>query len=309
MRFIAFAVGILFLSMGWAVAATYIVDQGGAGDYETIQAAVAVAADGDSILVRAGLYEENVIFPPPAAAVHLIGEDPSSTIIDAGGVGKCILIEDWTMGEGVIEGFTLRNSGTGYTGSYLNCGIVIYTAGIGSWTVRGNIFRSHPNASLLTFDATLVDRNVFVDGGSWAAVFVSQSAWPTITNNDFLSCPRAIQAHPDAYTLTALRNVIYECAIGFKIGTGVGCVLGCNDLWEVGQPYVGCDPGEGDFAADPLFCGVWQDDFTLHANSPCVPGNHPQGEDCGLVGAFSVGCASTPVQSLSWGALKALYRD
>lgn len=69
----------------------------------------------------------------------------------------------------------------------------------------------------------------------------------------------------------------------------------CSDLYGndggdwIGSlgDYLGND---GNFAADPLFCGVATGDFTLREGSPCLPGHHPDGADCGLVGALSSGC-------------------
>lgn len=71
---------------------------------------------------------------------------------------------------------------------------------------------------------------------------------------------------------------------------------------------------EGNFSLDPLFCDPDNDDFTLAADSPCAPGNHPDGVDCGLIGAFDVGCGSTAgspdlaVKAVTWGQVKGMFR-
>ena len=39
----------------------------------------------------------------------------------------------------------------------------------------------------------------------------------------------------------------------------------------------------GNFRGDPIFCA--DDHYSIHILSPCAPGNHPLGEDCGLIGA------------------------
>jgi hypothetical protein len=89
---------------------------------------------------------------------------------------------------------------------------------------------------------------------------------------------------------------------------------------------------EGNFCADPLFCGPLDGStpvldagvsaFCLHADSPCLPGNHPAGYNCGLIGAHRMGCgrftpprrftsASTErtaaVEPTTWGRIKAGY--
>ncbi len=53
---------------------------------------------------------------------------------------------------------------------------------------------------------------------------------------------------------------------------------------------------DGNFSADPLFCDLDESDYTLDANSPCLSGNHPDGTDCGLIGALGKGCGTTAVE-------------
>lgn len=52
----------------------------------------------------------------------------------------------------------------------------------------------------------------------------------------------------------------------------------------------------GNFSADPLFCvsdPLAARDFRLHAESPCAPGRHPTGADCGSIGAAAFGCVNS----------------
>jgi hypothetical protein len=68
-----------------------------------------------------------------------------------------------------------------------------------------------------------------------------------------------------------------------------------------------CFLAYGNFNTDPLFCGPT--DYHLRLDSPCAPGNHPDGFDCGLIGPLPVGCGPVSVVETTWGAVKALYRD
>ena len=56
---------------------------------------------------------------------------------------------------------------------------------------------------------------------------------------------------------------------------------------------------------DPLFCDIFDDDYSLCANSPCRSGG-----SFGLIGALDVGCGNcdSAVQHVTWGRLKSLYR-
>jgi hypothetical protein len=57
--------------------------------------------------------------------------------------------------------------------------------------------------------------------------------------------------------------------------------------------------------ADPAFCDAEGGDFSLHAESPCMPPNNPWNE---LIGALGLGCGQSVVEPTSWGALKARFR-
>lgn len=69
-----------------------------------------------------------------------------------------------------------------------------------------------------------------------------------------------------------------------------------------------CGNHHDNLIADPLFCGAYDDDFTLCANSPCLPENNPWGVE---IGAHASGCGDceSPVLPTSWGQVKAMYRE
>jgi len=102
-------------------------------------------------------------------------------------------------------------------------------------------------------------------------------------------------------------------------GGGVYCdgstaILSCSDVFGNGDgdwtECIGDQYGvNGNFSADPLFCGPDIGDYTLRSDSPCLPGNHPDGYACGLIGAFGEGCSGpTAVEQASWGDIKSMFR-
>ncbi len=111
------------------------------------------------------------------------------------------------------------------------------------------------------------------------------------------------------------------CIIAFSgQGEGVSCFsytppqMTCCDIYgNDGGDWVGWIADQygvnGNFAADPLFCGALNPDrpYTLHEDSPCV---FPEAGLCGeRIGAFGVGCGPfSPVLQTSWGAIKSLYQ-
>ncbi len=106
----------LFLSLLFvpsvALSATWVVDGAGGGDFLTIQAAVDAAGPGDSVLVRAGLYQERVSISPDKDGLHLIGDglpasivvSADSTVIRVGRTDPPVRIENLTVTGGGVFG-------------------------------------------------------------------------------------------------------------------------------------------------------------------------------------------------------------
>lgn len=89
-------------------------------------------------------------------------------------------------------------------------------------------------------------------------------------------------------------------------------LLTCCDLYgNAGGDWVGYIEDQlgvaGNISADPIFCAPAEDDFTLSSDSPCAPQTPPNPE-CGLIGAWPVGCGGTPVVEATWGGIKSLFR-
>lgn len=101
-------------------------------------------------------------------------------------------------------------------------------------------------------------------------------------------------------------------------GPAVACTLGVSvdvttsDIHgNEGGDWVDCLAGQesanDNTEADPRFCAMYEDDFTLCSDSPCLPDVN----GVALMGAHGAGCAAcdATVRERSWGAIKALFRD
>jgi len=122
--------------------------------------------------------------------------------------------------------------------------------------------------------------------------------------------------------------VISNCIIAFNTAEGSGTgepnavycldpgfshpVLMCCDVYGNQEgDWVQCIADQlgvdHNFSLDPKFCyGAAEIVYMIDASSPCAAANNAA---CGLIGAWDVGCDENPVETMSWGRLKALYRE
>lgn len=101
------AIAAMFATAGvWylcasAGASVHIVDQSGAGDFLTVQAAVDAAASRDTIVIRAGTYSENVVCV--GKCLTYLGEGPGVTTVVAAADSPSVRIQNMPPSPGVSD--------------------------------------------------------------------------------------------------------------------------------------------------------------------------------------------------------------
>jgi predicted outer membrane repeat protein len=177
---------------------------------------------------------------------------------------------------------------------------------------HGGAIRIH-EANALVERCLFVDNSAALDGG---AIIVIDGANPQIVNCTF-DRNGAGRVGGTIAIWTDSAPAISNCIIANTTGNaGVYCVesyplFSCDDAWRnAGGNYAGecSDPTgtSGNIAQDPLFCDPPGLDYGIAENSPCAPAHNPY---CGLIGAYDVACnGPTPVASMTWGGVKAMFR-
>ena len=101
-----FICGVLALASATCKAKTIIVDKGGNGDFTSISAAVSDASDGDLILIKPGVYQENVVIENKS--VSLVGEDRQNTVIE--GKEDRHILKLYMVENAIISNLTVSNA-------------------------------------------------------------------------------------------------------------------------------------------------------------------------------------------------------
>ncbi len=157
----------------------------------------------------------------------------------------------------------------------------------------------------------VIRNNIFYDHGSW--IIDIRKGQPIIERNtiDLNTDSDGIVIQNDAVP-TISHNVITRCVGGIVCLAQSSAVIECNNIFDTDFPYAQNCPDQtginGNISVDPQFCGTWDSgNWFLQSDSPCAPGNHPDGYNCGQIGARGVDCSTTPVRQLNWGGIKALF--
>jgi hypothetical protein len=175
-------------------------------------------------------------------------------------------------------------------------GIGVY-GGSGDVTVQscllvGNSTVSQGGSIYVAYSSLVVTNSTIVLSESYESDVYSYYASPVLDGCLLAFGPQlpVLCAYPPAPVQVSCTNVY-----GYPGGNWGDCLSG-----QLGQ--------SGHICAAPLFCDLDGDDFHLAANSPCLPGNHPDGWSCGLIGALGQGCGPVGVDASTWARIKARYR-
>ena len=180
---IAAILTLTLMQVTTAMGAAITVDDDGPADFQSIQAAINAANEGDAIQVTAGTYVEHVKINKDN--ITLRGEDRGVTTIKYGGKEKATISVEKVTG-GVISGFTVKNTKSMMPGEDYPIGIHLIDA---VFTVR--------DSAIVVKQGALME-GIKVEGGQTTirnnliesqiyGIRISEQAAATIENNQILN--------------------------------------------------------------------------------------------------------------------------
>jgi hypothetical protein len=309
----AFLALLVLLSSAPIQSRTWYVKQDGTGDAPTIQAAIDSAAANDTVLVAPGTYTQPGIYIIKDSLTVMSEEGAERTTLHT---SSSDMMDTWGTCL-TIKGFLFEGSASS----------VLRVTDLNGILIEENIFRDNKQATAISiisiFPNMIMDNNVSsrtvirnnliyanyggIRIGQWtggAEIYqntISHNSPGEGIQNEEMLCGNTIHHNIISYNEIGVDGFDY-CASDFL----------CNDIFgnksNFGPPPFGTN---GNIAVDPQFCGVdpaKSGNYYLQSDSPCAPGNHPDGYPCGLIGMRPVGCQDTSVERTSWGRIKSIYR-
>jgi hypothetical protein len=188
----------------------------------------------------------------------------------------------------------------------VNCRMVGNTAEIGGGAIYAE-YAPQGQAARLVLEGCLIQGNSAAYGAAITTTNCQASIRSCTIVGNTSTRGGAILGFEDS---PSQASEIRQCILAFNTGYAMSCIqaasptVSCCDVFGNSNDSICGTDGGGNISADPVFCGLQQNDYFLGAGSPCAPGNSPPG--CNLIGAFPTRCLD-PVAPSTWGALKHMY--
>jgi parallel beta-helix repeat protein len=281
--------------------ATWIVKSDGTGDAPSIQAALNSASPGDTILVSAGLYVENSIFCNKDDLTLMSVDGPEHTFLEDTEAPPPILTLAGLSGF-TLKGFTLQNSVFNAMDVYM-CSDVL---------IEDNIFLDNNfYAVIVELGSNVTIRNCLFCGNSSGMHVMGTGC---VVEGNTVSHNGGYGVYLSSGDFELRNNLIAYNDVGVATDVGTTFTASCNNVFSYSNNYEATPDLtgiNGNISVDPQYCAVdplGSLNFWIQSDSPCSPGNHPDGFSCDLIGKYPVGCGPTSVEEKSWGAIKELYK-
>jgi hypothetical protein len=217
----------------------FVVAQDGSTDYESIGDALDEAEAGDVILIKPGVYQEEVEIDEDAGPFTLVGENPAATVIDA---------------DGEYAALTLKSNGNHISGLTLKGGEShgIYIPGgkqkIDYCLIIGNGDRGIYISTMSGGGSADINHCTFADNKVSSIYCANRNDKTTISNSILTNDNRDLAWDGDGLNLVVNNSCLFCPDAGSDVA-----VSGSHNIRE-----------------DPKFRAPETDDYRLKPGSPCL---------------------------------------
>jgi hypothetical protein len=246
-------------------------------DQPTIQAGITAAATGDTVLVSAGTYYENINFSGKAITVTS-ASGPAATIIDGskGGYSYTVTFSTSEKLTSIIGGFTIQN---GYEGNvYINGASPTITGNViasttpssaavslfsGGGLIQGNLMTSTNGGINATVDNGMqIVGNLIVGVNGTAVNLYGSEGTEVVQQNSILAnASNGIYYYPFSGKATFSQNVVVgNKSTGMVWAAATGPIVAVSNTISNNQSEC-CGSGASELIADPI-----NSDITLQNN-------------------------------------------
>ncbi|MEC7926840.1 MAG: right-handed parallel beta-helix repeat-containing protein, partial [Candidatus Neomarinimicrobiota bacterium] len=259
--------------LGVRMGKKYNVVADGSGDYQTIQSAIDISKNRDSILVFPGYYSENIDFQGKSIIV-LSNSGPDSTTIDGNEDGTVVYINDGELDLTTIKGFTIQNgNGKSVSGQKYGGGIFVESGAFVS--IKENIIKNNSglgggiyisdNTSTMISNCLIVDNSNALEIGNSSNTSIINSTISGNENNskvngtiNFINTivwDKEIQSGASGLTVNLYNNILKNGQNIFKLNQ--------NDLIVY---------DDSNISDDPIFRDTTAHNYRLQNHSPGIGG-------------------------------------
>ena len=230
------------------------VDINGKNDYIKIQNAVNNSNNNGTIIVKSGIYNENIIINKN---LKLIGEDKNYTIIDGNNFGDVIYISDSSQVN--ISGFTIRNSGKGSPN--LDAAIDIRS----NLNIIKNNIIANSNNGILIFSSNYnnISNNQILNNNEYG-IYVHSSSTNNISDNTFISNNLGIRIRGSRES-NIMRNIFYMNQKGIDLCCGSVKNIISNNIFSNNTQFNAQDSIDGNYWFYEDIGNYW-DDYNFSNN-------------------------------------------
>ncbi|MCD6573922.1 MAG: DUF2341 domain-containing protein, partial [Thermoplasmata archaeon] len=197
--------------------------------YDTIQAAINDADNGNTILVSNGTYNESIVVNK---SINLYGEDKNITIIDGGSDSNVVTIEASNVN---ISGFTIRNGGEEG----------IYMEGVSYCNISNNIICNNGGAGvILNLSSNNTIYGNIVHNNTYDGILLENASYNNIIGNT--ACYNGVGNNGEGILLMYSSHNIIKNNTAYKNGED-GIIL---------EPYASYNNITGNEVYENADCGI-----------------------------------------------------